>query len=740
MKFKKKLIITVSVILVVAIVALCFIVFKPKKSVDYGILDKKVTATPKYIDAVLPEGNTIVLGEVGGRQLSYVRDINAFYVTDTATGFVFTSGSTLADYTLLGDATEDKNRFTICQVGYTNFNGLQDVTSTSSTKVNITEKTLQNGIALELDFTNFDFSFTVEIWLTETGLKALIPFESIKESGAYGITSITLFPNMGSVKNSENGFIIYPDGSGSYYKLGQSHNTSPLSTYFYFENSFSLDDIEQNIYQGVQNVMLPSFAISDGKSGIVGYVTDGDANAYVTLQPAFSDSGFNMISPSCLYRKTYSYLSPADVRIIAVEKSFSAGDFGVEYFFVGGNGEAVSYGKIAGAVREFMLSNGLLNKVDNKGEIQANLQLIMSTKGNSGMDTSLKVLTEFNHVEKIINKIPKTYRDKLRIYMLGWQQGGFGLNPSGDKISGKLGNKDDLITLNTYLKNESIDSYMVADYVYAINGGIGFNANAQAVYNEMNLPITNSDYTEYLRNGLVEISKFIKTRLPYFKDVKANGIAFDKFGNYLYDDYSKGGKVSRTQTAQAFLKTAKLAKDEAINVAVQGGNAYMLSVADTIYDMPESSSGHTAMAYSIPFYQMVVHGSLPYTGNIAGNMAADYQKQKLKWIEYGSQPNFVLTYNSSELIKNTYADMTFATDYKEHMDTINACLEEFNTKLKFTANETMSEHKVISDDVVSVTYESGKTIYINYNEEPVNVNGIEIPAKDYIIAEGGNAQ
>jgi preprotein translocase subunit SecF len=57
---------------------------------------------------------------------------------------------------------------------------------------------------------------------------------------------------------------------------------------------------------------------------------------------------------------------------------------------------------------------------------------------------------------------------------------------------------------------------------------------------------------------------------------------------------------------------------------------------------------------------MIVHGSIPYTGNVAGNMAADYTQQKLRWIEYGSQPNFVLTYNSSELLKNTMTALILA--------------------------------------------------------------------------------
>lgn len=740
MKKKTKVIAITAVILVIALVALVIYIAIPKKAVDYSLLSKKVTDLPEYVDSSLGSDNIVELGEQNGIKLSFKRDTSAFLISNTATGAAFTSGVNPAHYVSSGDIAADQSMYTVCQVGYTDFNGLEDVFNPTTTACDIKEKALKNGIALELDFTEFEISFTVEVWLNDQGVKARIPAKTIKEKGKFGITSITLFPMMGAVKNNEDGFIVFPDGSGSLYKFGKSQNTSPVSTFCYFQNSFDIDEVNERINQGQYNVMIPAFSITDGKTGVVSYVTDGDENTYITLQPAFSAAGQNRITASCMYRKSYSYISPSDVEITEVEKEFSAGDFGIQYFFIDNSARNITYGDMATVVREYMLRKGLLNKDAASNDIKANLQLVMAAKGNSGMDKSLKALTEFNQVEKIISAVNEENRDNLRVYMLGWQKGGYGLNPAGDKIASLLGSKKDLINLNNYLSNNKIESYMVADYIYAIKSGVNFNANAQAVYNEKNLPITDGAYESYLRNGLVELETFINKRLPYLKDVKANGIAFEKAGYYLYDDYSKGGRLTRMQNALSFAEAAKRANKDGLKTAVQGGNAYMLSSVDAIYDMPEKSSENTQMAYSIPFYQMIVHGSVPYTGNVAGNMAADFEQQKLKWIEYGSQPNFVLTYNTSELLKNTYADVAFATDYEEHIDSVNECIEEFNTKLQFTAKETIIDHKVISDDISAVTYESGKTIYINYSEQAVNVNGTEISAEDYVIVEGGSAQ
>ncbi len=765
MNKKTKVLIAVIAVILAAVIALAVLLLSPKKNIDYSMLDKKVVDLPKYTEAKLSDENVVVLGEVNGNKLTYQRDTMAFNITNSAKAAVFTSGVNLNHFAPSGDAESDKGMYTLCQVGYTDFKGVEDVFDTASTECKIKERAIENGISLGLTFPEYKISFTVEVWLNEYGMKIRIPVKSINEKGIYGVTSITLLPQMGAVKNNPNGFAVFPDGSGSLYKFGKSSNTSPISTFCYFQNSFDLDEIDERIAQGQYNVMLPAYGITDGATGVVGYVTEGDENAYITLSPAFNaKTGRNRLTASCMYRKSYSYISPSNVEITEVEKSISAVDYGIQYFFIDNtdpvaaktvvtddngatllnipgvkNGDYITYADMASVIRGYMLDKGLLNKVENNG-IKANLQIVMAAKGNSGMDTGLKTLTAFGDVEKIIDKVEKDNRKNIRVYMLGWQEGGYGLNPSGDKIAGDLGNKSDLKELNKYLEDSKIESYMVADYIYALDKGIGFNKSSQAVYNEMNLPITNGAYTAYLRNALVELETYINDRLPFYKSVDANGVAFEKVGYYLYDDYSAGGKLVRSQTAAAMLKTAKVTADEKLNVAVQGGNAYMLSVADAIYDMPEKSSEIVQMEYSIPFYQMIVHGSVPYTGNIAGNMAADYTQQKLRWIEYGSQPNFVLAYNSSELLKNTYAETAFATDYKEHIDTVNECVKEFNDKLGFTAKEAMTDHRVLADGVVSVTYEGGNTIYINYNEKNVEINGVKLSPESYVVVEGGKAQ
>lgn len=164
----------------------------------------------------------------------------------------------------------------------------------------------------------------------------------------------------------------------------------------------------------------------------------------------------------------------------------------------------------------------------------------------------------------------------------------------------------------------------------------------------------------------------------------------------------------------------------------------MLKNASVLYDLPESNSGNSAMTCAIPFYQMIVHGSVPYCGTVPGNMASDYQTEKLKWIEYGSEPYFVLTYESSDLMKNTYVTDAYATDYEQWIEAAAECADEFSGKLAFTADSVMVSHEYLSDDLVRVKYDNGSSIIINYSSEEQTADGVDVPAEDYVVIGGEN--
>jgi hypothetical protein len=93
----------------------------------------------------------VVLGEVKGNKLTYQRDTMAFNITNSAKKTVFTSGVNLSHFAPSGDAESDKGLFTLCQVGYTDFKGVEDVFDTTSTECN---GICSHFISIKYDFLN----------------------------------------------------------------------------------------------------------------------------------------------------------------------------------------------------------------------------------------------------------------------------------------------------------------------------------------------------------------------------------------------------------------------------------------------------------------------------------------------------------------------------------------------------------------------------------------------------------
>ena len=107
--------------------------------------------------------------------------------------------------------------------------------------------------------------------------------------------------------------------------------------------------------------------------------------------------------------------------------------------------------------------------------------------------------------------------------------------------------------------------------------------------------------------------------------------------------------------------------------------------------------------------------------------------QKLQWIEFGCLPYYELTYERASVLKYTAYNQLYTSYYGDWVGKAAAVWQEFNTRLAGTWDSAMTEHERLSADVVKVSYESGKTVYINYGSSPAAADGQSIPAMDYVV-------
>ena len=116
-----------------------------------------------------------------------------------------------------------------------------------------------------------------------------------------------------------------------------------------------------------------------------------------------------------------------------------------------------------------------------------------------------------------------------------------------------------------------------------------------------------------------------------------------------------------------------------------------------------------------------------------GNMSINYDIEKLKWIETGAEPTFLLTEEMSEKFKDSKVENAFSTEMINWLDDVAKITAEFNTKLAFTGNCTIVEHTKLQSDVYRITYSNGNKVYVNYTNKQATVDNVTVKAVDYTV-------
>ena len=131
----------------------------------------------------------------------------------------------------------------------------------------------------------------------------------------------------------------------------------------------------------------------------------------------------------------------------------------------------------------------------------------------------------------------------------------------------------------------------------------------------------------------------------------------------------------------------------------------------------------------------MVHGYIPYSLDTPGNMAVDYTVEKLRWIETGAEPTFLLTHEMSEKFKDSRVENAFSTEFINWIDDVVSITKEFNDNLAFTGNCIIKEHQKLQDNVYKVTYSNGNKVYVNYSQNEVTVDNVTVAAKNYTVVD-----
>ncbi len=609
------------------------------------------------------------------------------------------------------------------------------------------EKDLDAVGASEQETVSPRFVISIRYELINGELLVSIPTELIEyDTKNFGLLEIGVLEYFSSASCMGEGYIFVPDGSGAIINFNntgdKSGNDLKIPVYGY--------DRSLTYTSGFENLMtapLPVFGIKSENGTMFAVIEEGAAVADIIASSGGSTSGYSRAGTVFTY-SDYDTFEYKDVNTqyswtLAEKKHFN-GIYRVKFAMLGsGDG----YSQMAEYYR-----NSLKLKQKSEKELKLVLGIYGSVKHRDEflfipVDRQV-ALTTFDDAAKIADEMLESGVGSLDLRYIGWSKGGLaGRAYSSASIQGVLGGKSDLKKLNDKLGEKNIGLYLDADIAYVSNNTLfdGFTAvrdtsrmldNTYAGFNKVRLSsgLMNEKQFMFAVRPEAMWRLFNKFSNSYNK-LGLKGVSLGTLGSNLNSDKDVKNGIDRS-TAEKYTTEILNKASETYKVMTSGANRYVFDTASLLLDIPSEASGYPDADYSVPFLQMILHGSIDYT-TMATNLSGDYRMEVLKAIENGSGLYFELAYRNAEVLKDSNQTDKYSVDYSIWKEQIIDCYSEVKKAIGDLTGDRITDHSYIIDGVSKTQYSSGVTIYVNYTEQEVIADGITIPEYSYIRTEKG---
>lgn len=618
------------------------------------------------------------------------------------------------------------------------------------------------------------FVIPLEYKLEADGLRVRIPVEHIEESGDGMIYRIQLLRFLGAshMADEDGGYMLVPNGAGSliYFNNGKT-DAAAYSQYVY-----NIDPVaaEYLVRENTEAMRLPVYGMyyKNTGTGIFTVIEKSDSNAMINANVAGSLNSYNYAYPTFILRGTDRLAmfgsggSAAELPI--VEPDLYTTDIVVRYSFL--TGEDADYSGMANYYRAKLVADGTLARLEEKNEIPFYMDLIGAVKvdanvlGVSYLDTY--AMTTYEDAREIVDDLAAGGVHRLVVNYQGWFNGGYYHDAASKiKLVKELGSKKKLEQLTDQIEAAGGKlygdvafqkvSFIADDYNYTRESARYYGAGYTLSFGQVS-PVTLQQtyalgYKETLYN--VISPKFLVRYVDKFSDkigkYDITGISLRDLGDLLTSDKKRTEMILREDAKKIvtgqFEKLAGTGKD----IMVSGGNSYVWKYTDDLINIPVTGNTYLIIDENVPFYQMLVHGYIDYSGQ-AINLDDSFNRvdSVLTMIEYGSAPHFTFTGKPSSDMKYTGLNGMYSTTYKNQSDAqtqgtvfswdtlAKSVYGEVNGVLKNVTNAEIVRHERLASGVVKVTYDNGVTIYINKQDVAADAEGVQLAAKSYEVRGG----
>lgn len=603
--------------------------------------------------------------------------------------------------------------------------------------------------------------FTVALDWTLVGdaVECTVPPELIEERGGGMIYAIHLLPYMAAAGMDETGYMVVPNGSGSLINFNNGKQSNAQYSQYVYE--MDLVDAEYTKTQNLQAVRLPLFAICREKSTVLATIEQGETFANITADVSGRNNAYNNVYAVFTIRgdeklAMFGAGETADMPI--VESNYYFEPLTVRYTLL--TDDYTGYNGVANYYRERLISQGVLTMKEEGGDVPFYYDVIGGVKETAHtlgvQHLRVKAMTTFEQAGQMAQYLNEQGVANQVMNFQGWMNGGY-YHDVADKIKvlRQLGGKADLEALAETMENygelyadvafQNV-TYISKRYRYTDESSRYYGAGYAVSFGEVNptnLRRTASlGYSENLYDLLSP--KFLPYYVGHFTSAiedydESIGISLRDLGYELHADKKRTEVINREEALMVVESQLEKLRETGRGLMITGGNDYALQGVSHILSAPLSSTEYFIVDETIPLYEMIVHGSVDYTGKAINTYVTDDMRQELlEMVEYGASTRYVFTWEDATEMKYTGLNKYYATTFDAWADEAVENYTFVNEALRHVSSAAMVEHVSLTETLKRVTYSNGVIIYINYGAEAAQADGLTVEPMNYLVMGGVN--
>ena len=604
---------------------------------------------------------------------------------------------------------------------------------------------------------SLSITIPLEYRLTDKGLEATVKVADIEEHGNVYISQIDVLQFFGAASNKAQGYILVPDGSGALINLNSGNQATT-----YNQAIYDIDPVAQNyvVIEETECARLPIFGIKADDNAIFARITAGDAIASVNADVAGKLNNYNYAYASFNVREK-ELLNMFGVQgsksdIPVVEKSLYKIDLSVSYSFL--TKDDASYSGMARTYRKQLIDEGILKETNQSESVPLYLDIIGGVEQKKHIMgipyEGVCAMTTYDEASEIVDNLYDSDITNLRLNYQGWFNGGI-YHDVADKIKliGSVGSKSDLESLNKKLEDKGGKLFMDVAFQKVSHESKRFTSvlEASKYYSGYVVELGATDPSTVRQTSNLEwydemiyymispkfLNRYVDKFASKITKYDVSGINLTDLGSVLTSDKKRSELINRQQAENIVIGQYEKLAETKKNLMETGGNEYSLKYVSDIIDAPTSYSAYYIIDEQVPFYEMVIHGSISYSGEAFNLMDDDLDDDfVLNCIEYGIAPRFTLSYKDPSKMKYTSSADKYSVLYTTWLDKAKEMYGNINEALKDVDGSAMINHEKLDNGLIKVDYENGKTIYINKTSQDITVDGNTVKAKNYLKTGG----